>query len=71
MLTIQSHPLKIAPVQLGKDTGRNGILFGPDKIQTGSMSGTCGLNLRLDLDAISDWRLSLWSLWSRITGLQR
>ena len=55
MRTSQSHPLQIATVKPGKDTGRIGITFCPGKVQPGAMSGSWNRDLGLDLDAISDW----------------
>ena len=55
MRTSQSHPLQIATVKPGKDTGRIGITFCPGKVQPGAMSGSWNRNLGLDLDAIADW----------------
>jgi ADP-ribosyl-[dinitrogen reductase] hydrolase len=55
MRTSQSHPLQIATVKPGKDTGRIGITFCPGKVQPGAMSGSWNRDLGLDLDAIADW----------------
>jgi len=53
--TSVSHPLAIAEVQFGEDSGRIGITFCPGKKQRGAFTGDWNRDLGLDLAAIEGW----------------
>lgn len=53
--TSLSHPLQIAAVSAGQDSGKIGITFCPGKKQSAAMTGSWSRDLTLDIRAISDW----------------
>lgn len=57
--TSHSHPLQIAEVQAGTDSGKIGITFCPGKHDLYAVTGIWARNLGLDLDVIKEWGASL------------
>ncbi|WP_320041483.1 cyclin-dependent kinase inhibitor 3 family protein [uncultured Desulfobacter sp.] len=57
--TSHSHPLQIAEVQAGTDSGKIGITFCPGKHDLYAVTGVWARNLDLDLDVIKEWGASL------------
>lgn len=53
--TSQTHPLEIAPVELGPSVGRIGITFCPGKHQPNAATGAWARDLDLDVKAIANW----------------
>ena len=53
--TSHSHPLQIAEVSTGTNSGHIGVTFAPGKKQRDAASGSWYRDLATDLDAIADW----------------
>jgi protein-tyrosine phosphatase len=53
--TSQTHPLQIAPIDLGPGSGRIGVTFAPGKHDSGAATGAWARDLGKDLDAIVAW----------------
>jgi ADP-ribosyl-[dinitrogen reductase] hydrolase len=53
--TSLTHPLQIAAVTAGRESGRVGITFCPGKYDRHALTGFWDRDLELDLDAVRDW----------------